>query len=133
MVCTLPITTWFTFKYLFIIGVQHDVILSFVSLIIFHRNPKKYVRSFNRPAVSLKIKMEIEGKVFCSNSLLPFLLIQRTFNDTFGFVETVTFFERCMEKEPGMSAAVAAIHTLIEFISNTSGRFIIRLCNLLVF
>ncbi|KXJ29025.1 translation initiation factor eIF-2B subunit alpha [Exaiptasia diaphana] len=30
--------------------------------------------------------------------------------------ETVTFFEGCMEKDPGMSVAVAAIHTLIEFI-----------------
>ncbi|XP_031553243.1 translation initiation factor eIF-2B subunit alpha-like [Actinia tenebrosa] len=45
--------------------------------------------------------------------------------------ETVTFFEKCMDKDPGMSVTVAAIHTLIEFINTTSAETLYELRNLL--
>jgi len=38
------------------------------------------------------------------------------------FTEAVAFFKKCMVDDPGMSTAVAAIQTLLEFMNQNAGK-----------
>ena len=43
----------------------------------------------------------------------------------FVFTEAVAFFKKCMVDDPGMSTAVAAIQTLLEFMNQNAGKLVI--------
>ena len=39
--------------------------------------------------------------------------------------EAVAFFKKCMVDDPGMSTAVAAIQTLLEFMNQNAGKLVV--------
>jgi len=41
------------------------------------------------------------------------------------FTEAVAFFKKCMVDDPGMSTAVAAIQTLLEFMNQNAGKLVV--------
>ena len=60
------------------------------------------------------------GRFFCSQLSLCFSVFI-----CFVFTEAVAFFKKCMVDDPGMSTAVAAIQTLLEFMNQNAGKLVI--------
>lgn len=68
-------------------------------------------------------EMDNEGNRFVIHELLDKEERLWVFNPCLFFccIAAVQFFEKCMVDDPGMSTAVAAIQTLLEFMNQNSG------------